>query len=169
MEGLEQELVKDEQEERNEPCARGNSRASRTVKWLPPATGTKLDEAPCSVVRPHSHGFCTVGLRPEDVHGPDHILPADGALAHPLPAFGTGDHVTALQQHAVDDGVHADSTQVLIGCQLSLDAVCWGEEQIVDFICSGAFSETIPVKRGGCAETQNQRLPDITLLVHRNE
>lgn len=72
-------------------------------------------------------------LRPEDVHGPYNILPADGALAHPLPAFGTGYHVTALQQHAVDDGVHADSTQVLIGCQLSLDTICWGGEQIFFF------------------------------------
>lgn len=69
-----------------------------------------------------------VSLRPEDVHGPDYILPADGALAHPLPAFGAGYHVAALQQHAVDDGVHADSTQVLIGAQLSLDAICWREE-----------------------------------------
>lgn len=101
---------------------------------------TKLDEAPCSVVRPHSHEFCTVRLRPEDVHGPYYILPADGALAHPLPAFGTGDHVTTLQQHAVDDGVHADSTQVLIGCQLGLDTVCWREEQRFLCIRSGAFS-----------------------------
>lgn len=69
-------------------------------------------------------------LRPEDVHGSHYILPADGALAHPLPAFGAGYHVTALQQHAVDDGVHADPTQVLIGGQLSLDPICWRDEQI---------------------------------------
>lgn len=69
-------------------------------------------------------------LRPEDVHGSHYILPADGALAHPLPAFGAGYHVTTLQQHAVDDGVHADSTQVLIGGQLSLDTICWRDEQI---------------------------------------
>lgn len=69
-------------------------------------------------------------LRPEDVHGSHHVLPADGALAHPLPAFGAGYHVTALQQHAVDDGVHADSTQVLVGGQLSLDTICWGDGQI---------------------------------------
>lgn len=69
-------------------------------------------------------------LRPEDVHGSHYILPADGALAHPLPAFGAGYHVTTLQQHAVDDGVHADSTQVLVGGQLSLDAICCREEQL---------------------------------------
>lgn len=69
-------------------------------------------------------------LRPEDVHGSHYILPADGALAHPLPAFGAGHHVTTLQQHAVDDGVHADSTQVLVGGQLSLDTICWGDERL---------------------------------------
>lgn len=106
----------------NKPSARGVNGALRTVKLLLPA-------AACSAVPPHSHGFRTVSLGPEDVHGPDDILPADGALAHPLPAFGAGYHVTALQQHAVDDGVHADSTQVLIGRQLSLDAVRWREEQ----------------------------------------
>ena len=63
-------------------------------------------------------------LRLEDVHGPHYVLPADGALAHPLSAFGAGDHVTAFQQHAVDDGVHADATQVFISRQLSFDTVC---------------------------------------------
>lgn len=132
---------------------RGNNRAWRNRDVALACCSTKLDEAPCSGAppHPHSHGFCTVSLRPEDVHGPDYILPADGALAHPLPAFGTGDHVTALQQHAVDDGVHADSTQVLIGCQLSLDSVCWREEQIRLFIHSGAFSETLSV-----SEVENQ-------------
>lgn len=38
----------------------------------------------------------------EDVHGPDHVLPADGALVHALAALGTGDHVAALQQNTVD-------------------------------------------------------------------
>lgn len=46
--------------------------------------------------------------------GSDDVLPADGTLAHPLPALGAGDHVTALQQDAVDGGVHADLTEVLL-------------------------------------------------------
>lgn len=54
------------------------------------------------------------GLGFEDVHGPHDVLPADGALAHPLAALGAGDHVAALQQHAVDHGVHADPAQVVI-------------------------------------------------------
>lgn len=54
------------------------------------------------------------GSGPEDVHGPDDILPADGTLAHPLPALGAGDHVTALQKDAVDGRVHADLTEVLL-------------------------------------------------------
>lgn len=70
----------------------------------------------------------TAELRLEDVHGPHHVLPADGALAHPHPTFGTGDHVTALQQHTVDHSVHADATQVIIRGQLSLHTVC-GEKQ----------------------------------------
>lgn len=48
------------------------------------------------------------------MHGPDHVLPADGTLAHPLAALGAGDHVTALQQDAVDGRVHADLTEVLL-------------------------------------------------------
>lgn len=55
-----------------------------------------------------------LGLRFEDVHGPHDVLSADGALAHPLAALGAGDHVAALQQDAVDDGVHADPTQVVV-------------------------------------------------------
>lgn len=58
------------------------------------------------------------------MHSPDHVLPADWALAHPLATFGACDHMAALQQHTVDDRVHADPTQVLIGCQLGPDAVC---------------------------------------------
>lgn len=61
------------------------------------------------------------------MHGPHHVLPADGALAHPLPAFGAGDHVATLQQDAVDDGVHADAAQVVVGGQLSPDAACGRE------------------------------------------
>lgn len=45
--------------------------------------------------------------------GPDHVLPADGALVHSLPALGAGDHVATFQENAVDDGVHADLAEVL--------------------------------------------------------
>lgn len=54
------------------------------------------------------------GLGFEHVHGPHHVLAADGALAHPLAALGAGDHVAALQQHAVDHGVHADPAQAVV-------------------------------------------------------
>lgn len=46
--------------------------------------------------------------------GPDNVLSAYWAFTHALPTFGAGDHVTALQQHTVDDRIHADSTQVII-------------------------------------------------------
>lgn len=54
----------------------------------------------------------TLGL--EDVHGSHNVLPADGTLAHPLTTLGAGDHVTTLQEDAVDHGVHADPAQVVI-------------------------------------------------------
>ena len=53
-------------------------------------------------------------LGPEDVDGSDDVLAADGALAHPLPTLGAGDHVTTFQQDAVDGRVHADLAQVLL-------------------------------------------------------
>lgn len=68
-------------------------------------------------------------LRFEDVNSPHHVLPADGALAHPLPALGASYHVTTFQEHTIDDGVHADATQVFIRRQLSSNAICGGEEQ----------------------------------------
>lgn len=55
-----------------------------------------------------------LGLRFEHMHGPYDVLSADGALAHPLAALGASDHVAALQQDTVDDGIHADPTQVII-------------------------------------------------------
>lgn len=48
------------------------------------------------------------------MHGSHNVLPADGTLAHPLAALGAGDHVTTLQEDAVDHGVHADPAQVVI-------------------------------------------------------
>lgn len=50
----------------------------------------------------------------KDVNGAHHILPADGALVHPLATLGAGDHVAALQQDTVNRRVHADLTQVLL-------------------------------------------------------
>lgn len=81
------------------------------------------------------------------MHGPHHVLPADGALAHPLAAFGAGDHVAALQQHAVDDGVHADPAQVLVGRQLSPHAVCGNKigESSVDFFFSSLLLRVVCV------------------------
>lgn len=81
------------------PCAPGPStRAHRNPAHRNPARGTG--------------GRAALGF--EDVHGPHDVLPADGALAHPLAALGAGDHVAALQQHAVDHGVHADPAQVVV-------------------------------------------------------
>lgn len=56
---------------------------------------------------------------PEDVDSADDVLSADRTLAHSLSTLCTRDHVTALQQHAVDHRVHADTTQILIRCQPS--------------------------------------------------
>lgn len=81
-------------------------------------------------------------LRLEDVHGPHDVLPADGALAHPLSTFGAGYHVTTFQQHAVDDGVHADATQVVISRQLSLDTICgWGGGKVLFFSYKASFQD----------------------------
>lgn len=63
---------------------------------------------------------------PEDVDGSDDVLAADGTLAHPLAALGAGDHVTALQQHAVDGRVHADLTQVLLQTRRTAAATAAG-------------------------------------------
>ena len=60
----------------------------------------------------------TSGL--EDVHGAHHVLPADGTLAHALAALGAGDHVPALEQDAVDDGIHADAAQAVVLLVLQL-------------------------------------------------
>ena len=50
----------------------------------------------------------------EHVHSAHHVLPADGAFAHALAALGARDHVPALEQDAVDDGVHADPAQAVV-------------------------------------------------------
>lgn len=56
----------------------------------------------------------------EHVHGAHHVLPADGTLAHALAALGAGDHMPALEQDAVDDGVHADAAEAVIFLILQL-------------------------------------------------
>lgn len=56
----------------------------------------------------------------EHVHGSHHILPADGTLTHALATLGAGNHVPALQQDTVDDGIHADATQAVIFLILQL-------------------------------------------------
>lgn len=61
------------------------------------------------------------------MHCPHHVLPADGALAHPLPAFGASHHVATFKQHTVNDGVHADAAKVFVRRQLSSDAICGGK------------------------------------------
>lgn len=59
------------------------------------------------------------------MHGPHNILPADWALVHPLATLGAGDHMTALQEDAVNRGVHADPAEVVIvDCQRTLLAIC---------------------------------------------
>lgn len=82
-------------------------------------------------------------LRLEDMHGPHYVLPADGALAHPLATFGAGYHVTTFQQHAVDDGVHADATQVFIGRQLSFDTICGGRYEKPFFSYSASLAGSL--------------------------
>ena len=54
------------------------------------------------------------------MHSAHHVLPADGTLAHALAALGAGDHVPALEQDTVDDGVHADSAQAVVLLVLQL-------------------------------------------------
>lgn len=46
--------------------------------------------------------------------GPYHILPADGTLAHPLPALGASDHVATFQQDTVNGCIHADFAEVFL-------------------------------------------------------
>lgn len=65
---------------------------------------------------------------PEDVDGSDDVLAADGTLAHPLAALGAGDHVTTLQQDAVDGRVHTDLTKVLLQTRRTA-AGLWRDKQ----------------------------------------
>lgn len=61
----------------------------------------------------------------EDMHGPDHKLPADGTFVHPLATLGAGHHVATLEEDTVDHRVHADPAEVVImDCQGSLFTVC---------------------------------------------
>lgn len=59
------------------------------------------------------------------MHGSYNVLAANGTFAHALATLGAGDHVTTLQQHTVDDRIHADAAEVvvLIG-QLGLLPFC---------------------------------------------
>lgn len=73
-------------------------------------------------------------LRLEDVHGPHDVLPADRTLVHPLAALGAGDHVTALQENAVNHSVHADPAEVVVvDRQWTLLAVCKTKTQRGDW------------------------------------
>lgn len=113
----------------------------RPGKLRAPAAASGQDVAWRAAVGPSvlkSQGSPEQFLGLEDVHGPHHVLPADGALAHPLAAFGAGYHVAALQQHAVDDGVHADAAQVFVSRQLSSDTICGGKDEkcfLIFFFC----------------------------------
>lgn len=62
------------------------------------------------------------------MNGPDDELAADRTLAHALPTFGASDHMAALQQHAIDDRVHADPAEVV---------VLVGQRRLLSF-CQGA-------------------------------
>ena len=60
------------------------------------------------------HGEPLAELCPEDVDDARYVVAADGALGHALPTLRAGDHVTALEQDAVDDGVHADLAEFAV-------------------------------------------------------
>lgn len=67
-----------------------------------------------SVLAYLASGFGLMRSGPKDVDSSDDVLAADGTLVHPLSTLGAGDHVTTLQQDAVDGRVHADLTEVLL-------------------------------------------------------
>lgn len=70
------------------------------------------------------------------MHGPHDVLPADRALVHPLAALGAGDHVTALQENAVDHSVHADPAEVVVlDRQRTLIPICKRKTQGGDWKC----------------------------------
>lgn len=66
---------------------------------------------------------------PEDMDGSDDVLAADGTLAHPLTTLGAGDHVTTLQQDAVDRRVHTDFTEVLLQTWTTTARLLEGDEE----------------------------------------
>lgn len=76
-------------------------------------------------------GVVYPGSGPEDVDSSDDVLAADGTFAHPLAALGAGDHVTTLQQDAVDRRVHTYLTEVLLQtCRTATAAArLWKETQ----------------------------------------
>ena len=68
---------------------------------------------------------------PEDVDGSDDVLATDGTLAHPLAALGAGDHVTTLQQDAVDGRVHTDLTDVLLDTRGTAAAIVCRQHYVI--------------------------------------
>lgn len=48
------------------------------------------------------------------MHSSHDVLPADRAFIHPLAALGASDHVSTLQEDAVDRSVHADPAEVVV-------------------------------------------------------
>lgn len=48
------------------------------------------------------------------MYSPHDVLPADRAFVHPFAALGASDHVSTLQENAVDHGVHADPAEVVV-------------------------------------------------------
>lgn len=90
----------------------------RTGHWSSAQTAAVRAEVTSRLL--HGH-FLTSGSRlpwvfsgTEHVDSSDNVLTADWTLVHPLATFGAGNHVTTLQQDAVDGGVHADLTKVLL-------------------------------------------------------
>ena len=56
-------------------------------------------------------------LCPKDVYDARNVMTTYGTLGHPFAAIGARDHVTTLEEDAVDDGVHADFAQI-VACDL---------------------------------------------------
>ncbi len=79
-----------------------------------------------------SLSLCTRVSRSEDVHGSNHVLPADGTLIHAIPTLAACDHVAALQQNAVNGRVHADLAHVLL-LAAGLSGISWKSGERFDY------------------------------------